>query len=94
MKELAQLFKQYMMEDDRFARSVFDDTTQIGRSLVREEALPEDNYSEVQDWERASHIIKSADAVGVAGIRLPTLEKHVINPRKHELHSITLPKCW
>ncbi|MEW6066321.1 MAG: hypothetical protein AB1538_14360 [Bacillota bacterium] len=23
MKELAQLFKQYMMEDDRFARSVF-----------------------------------------------------------------------
>ena len=40
MAELAELFDQYMNENDRFARSVFAGQTQIGRSLVREEALP------------------------------------------------------
>lgn len=66
MKELAQLFERYMMQDDRFARAVFNGSTQIGRSLVREEAFPTENYSEILDWERTSEIIKSAGAVGVS----------------------------
>jgi len=66
MTELAKLFDQYMHENDRFARSVFQGQTQIGRSLVREEAITEENYTEILDWERASHIIKSASAIAVS----------------------------
>ena len=66
MGELARLFEEYMREDDRFARSVFRGQTQIGRSLVREEALPEDDHTEILHWERASHIVRSATAVGVS----------------------------
>lgn len=66
MKQLAQLFEEYMMEDDLFARSVFSGSTQIGRSLVREEALDAEDYSEILDWERATAIVKSASRVGVS----------------------------
>lgn len=66
MKELANLFEQYMMQDDRFARSVFEGNTQIGRSLVREESLTDNDFSEILDYERASHIVKTARTVGVS----------------------------
>jgi len=66
MTELARLFDQYMDQDDRLARSVFRSPTQIGRSLVREEALPEGDHTEILDWERASHVIRSATAIGVS----------------------------
>lgn len=66
MKELAQLFEQYMFQDDRFAHSVFEETTQLGRSLVREEALPMEDYSEVLDWEKASIVITSAKSIAVS----------------------------
>lgn len=66
MQELAKLFDQYMMGQDKFAKGVFAGSTQLGRSLVREEALPSDDYSEILDWERASKIIKNATKVGVS----------------------------
>ena len=66
MAELAQLFHEYMFEDDRFMHAVFQGETQIGRSLVREEALSEEDHVEILDWERASHIVASATAVGVS----------------------------
>ena len=66
MAELAKLFHTYMFEEDRFMRSVFQGETQIGRSLVREEALPDEDHVEILDWERASHIVQSATAVGVS----------------------------
>jgi NAD-dependent dihydropyrimidine dehydrogenase PreA subunit len=73
MAELAQLFDQYLFQDDRFARSVFAGQTQIGRSLVREEALPDKHatsdgsqWVEVLDWERASHIVESATSHAVS----------------------------
>jgi ferredoxin len=65
MKDLALLFDQYMNEDDRFARAVFDGQAQLGRSMVREEALPEESHTEILDWERASHIVESADTISV-----------------------------
>jgi ferredoxin len=65
LKELALLFEQYMNENDRFSRAVFDGQAQLGRSMVREEALPEENHTEILDWERASHIVESADLVSV-----------------------------
>ena len=66
MNELARLFDQYMHQNERFARSVFQGQTQPGRSLVREEALPEGDHTEILDWERTSHIIESASAIGVS----------------------------
>lgn len=66
MAELAELFDRYMNEDDRFVRSVFAGATQLGRSLVREEALPENDHTEILDWERAGEIVRSASAVGVS----------------------------
>lgn len=59
-KELARLFDQYMYLDDRFARSVFAGETQLGRALAREDTLPEDGECGVLDWERATHIVKTA----------------------------------
>lgn len=66
MAELASLFEEYMKETDRFPRSVFQGQTQIGRALVREEALMEEDQTEILDWERASHIVKSASAIGLS----------------------------
>ena len=66
MAELARLFDLYMHADDRLGRSVFGGRTQIGRSLVREEALPEGDHTEILDWERAGHIVRSATAIGVS----------------------------
>lgn len=66
LAELARLFEEYMMHDDRFAHSVFEGDTQLGRALVKEEALPAENFSEVLDWERATQIIKSASVTAVS----------------------------
>ncbi|RYD05964.1 hypothetical protein N752_06880 [Desulforamulus aquiferis] len=86
MAELAKLFEEYMMADDRFAKSIFEGSTQIGRSLVREEALPETDYTEMLDWERATNIIKSATDIGVSLCacrhKVTTLAKDAIAPSK------------
>ena len=66
MAELARLFKEYFFENDHFWKSFFQGKTQRLRSLVREEALPEVAYTEILDWERASHIVRSASAVAVS----------------------------
>ncbi len=65
MKELAELFEQYF-DDGVFPRAIFRRNTQIGRSLVREEHLPEEPSVEVLDWERATSIVRSARSVGVS----------------------------
>ncbi|MBA7612974.1 Ion-translocating oxidoreductase complex subunit B [subsurface metagenome] len=66
MAELAHLFEEYFTQDGRFARSVYQGQTQVGRRLVREEALPEETHTEILDWERASHIIQTASAISVS----------------------------
>ncbi len=67
LAELAALFDTYMTEaNGRFAHSVFQHDTQLGRSLVREEALPDDPYVEILDWERASSLISDARSIGVS----------------------------
>jgi NAD-dependent dihydropyrimidine dehydrogenase PreA subunit len=66
MHELSELFEQYMFENEDFARAVFAGQNQIGRSLVREEALPAGDHTEVLDWERASHIVTSARSHAVS----------------------------
>ena len=66
MKELAGLFEEYFTEyDHSFARAHFEGRTQLFRSLVREESIPHDSFTEVLDWERATHIVKSASSTAV-----------------------------
>lgn len=66
LAELARLFEEYMMHDDRFAHSIFEGDTQLGRALVKEESLTNENYSEILDWEQATQIIKSASTTAVS----------------------------
>ena len=66
MKELAALFDAYMYQDDRFAKSVFGANTQVGRTLTHEEALADQDHTEILDWERATRVIETASAVGVS----------------------------
>ncbi len=66
MEQLAELFHEYMYGDESFMHSVFQGSTQIGRSLVREESLPEDPQVEVLDWELATHIVSEAPSVAVS----------------------------
>ena len=65
--ELARLFEDYFYDNGgRFAKSVFGGDTQIGRSLVRESALPEGSFAEILDWERATRLVETARTVGVS----------------------------
>jgi NAD-dependent dihydropyrimidine dehydrogenase PreA subunit len=68
METLAELFDEYLFTDPEhtFAHAVFQGSVQIGRSLVREEALPDHPPTEVLDWERATTIVTAAETVGVA----------------------------
>ena len=77
MKEIARLFEEYFHENNwSFQRSVFSGKTQMFRTLVREEAIPKDAYTEVLDWERATRIVSSASAVAVGICQCHHLAQH------------------
>jgi ferredoxin len=66
MKELAKLFEEYFYENDNaFGKNVFGGHTQIFRTMVKEESIPEESYTEVLDWERASKIVSTATSTAV-----------------------------
>jgi ferredoxin len=65
MGTLAQLFEQYF-DEGALPHAVFRMNTQIGRSLVREESLPDVVPAEVLDWERATSIVQGARSVAVS----------------------------
>lgn len=68
-RELADLFEEYLYGDERrdLAHAVFRGSVQIGRSMVREEAIPQDTPDvEVLDWERATWVVSSARSVAVS----------------------------
>jgi NAD-dependent dihydropyrimidine dehydrogenase PreA subunit len=65
-KVLAGLFHQYLNVEEDFVRALFTEgETQLGRTFVNEEALPDDDAFEVLDWERASEVARSASDIGV-----------------------------
>jgi Pyruvate/2-oxoacid:ferredoxin oxidoreductase delta subunit len=69
---LSELFHQYITVEDQFLLDLFcQGETQLGRTYVNEAALPKNNGIHVLDWERASHVIETADpmAVGVCYCR-------------------------
>jgi ferredoxin len=62
---LAALFDEYLFTDGALAHAVFRGSTQIGRSLVREESLPDEPEVEVLDWELATHVVGEASSIAV-----------------------------
>ncbi len=63
MEEYSAAFDE-LFDDEAFVRSVFTGSAQIGRSLVREEAIPPE--VEVLDWERATEVVRTAEAFAVS----------------------------
>ncbi len=65
-KLLAELFYQYLNVEEDFIKALFTQgETQLGRVLVHEPALPEENALRVLDYERASEIIRTAEHIGI-----------------------------
>lgn len=65
-KALAELYYQYINQEEDFIRSLFvDGETQLGRVYVNEPALPDDGSLMVLDYERASEVIRTASHIGV-----------------------------
>lgn len=66
-KALAELYYQYLNVEEDFVKALFvENGTPLGRIFVQEAALPQDGKLEVLDYERASHIIKTASHIGIS----------------------------
>lgn len=64
---LAELYYQYLNVEEDFIKELFYSTeTKLGRVYVQEKVLTNDNSVEVLDYERASHIIKTASDIGIS----------------------------
>jgi ferredoxin len=64
---LSELFYQYITQEDDFIKALFTDgETHLGRTLVNELALPEQDSLVVLDYERATEIIKQASHRGIS----------------------------
>jgi ferredoxin len=65
-KILSELYYQYMNVEEDFIKGLFTQgETQLGRVFVHEPVLTNENALHVLDYERASHVIKSARHIGV-----------------------------
>lgn len=64
---LAELLHQYLNVEEEFVRDLFlGSETKLGRVFVQEEALAQDHAIHILDFERASHIIETADHIGIS----------------------------
>ncbi len=63
---LAELFYEYMNVEEDFVKELFFSTeTRLGRVFVNESSLDIDNTIHILDFEKASHIIKSAKHIAI-----------------------------
>ena len=71
-EQLGRLFYEYLNVEEEFVRELFTrGETQLGRTFVNEDALPDDEALHVLDWERATEVARTARhaAVGVCYCR-------------------------
>ena len=65
-KYLSELYFQYMNVEEDFVKDLFFATeTKLGRVFVQEPVLTSDQALHILDYEKASHIIEEAEAVGL-----------------------------
>jgi Pyruvate/2-oxoacid:ferredoxin oxidoreductase delta subunit len=65
-KRLAEALHAYMFCDPAFARELFQRQTVIGRALVRETSLADDQLPDVLEWQRATELVRSAGSLAVS----------------------------
>ena len=66
-KLLSELFYQYLNVEEDFVKDLFiGSETLLGRTFVQEEVLSKDNLISILDYEKASHIIKTASYIGIS----------------------------
>lgn len=66
-KLLAEMFHQYMNVEEDFIKELFLSTeTRMGRVFVQEAVLTNEDEVQILDFERASHIIKTAEHIGIS----------------------------
>jgi len=66
-KLLSELYHQYLSVEEDFIKDLFFSTeTKFGRTFVQEGVLTADNEIHVLDFERASHVIQTAESIGVS----------------------------
>ena len=65
-KEMSQALDAYCHGDVTFAREVFGGDTVLGRALVNETTLLEEDLPDVLDWGRATHLIENAHSIAVS----------------------------
>lgn len=66
-KLLAELYYQYINEEEDFIKELFYSTdTKLGRVYVQEEVLTNENEVTILDYERATHIIEESKHIGIS----------------------------
>lgn len=66
-KLLGELYYQYLNVEEDFIKQLFFSTeTRLGRVFVQEEVLTNNNEVQILDFQRASHIIKTASSIGIS----------------------------
>ena len=83
-KLLSELFYQYINIEEDFVKDLlFGSETYLGRALVQETSLSDDNLISILEYEKASHIIKTASHMvsvsAIAAIKCIIWEKHVMH---------------
>lgn len=65
-KVLSELFYQYLNVEEDFIKALFTaGDTRLGRTFVNETVLSDKNAIHVLDYERVSHIIRTASHIGI-----------------------------
>ena len=65
-KRMAEALDAYAHGDVTFANEVFGKDTVLGRAMVHEDALADEQLPDVLDWERATQVIEESRALAVA----------------------------
>ena len=77
MKELAHLFETYFNEENgKLFRSVWQGQTQLTRTFIMEETIPQNDHAEVLDWEKATHVVSTATAISVGNCQCHHTAQH------------------
>ena len=64
-EKMAKALDSYIHGDPAFAEEVFGTDTVVGRTLVQETALQEDQLPDILSWERSTELIKRARKIAV-----------------------------
>lgn len=76
-KQMARALEAYLHGDDTFAQEVFGGDTVVGRALVHESGLGDDQVPEVLGFERATALIEEASLISVTNCYCRHKEEHL-----------------